>query len=52
MPITGTSIWPMMTSVTSAGIASNTIEKQPAPCSSSASSSTARARSAVRPCAR
>ena len=42
----------MIASVTSAGIASNTIEKQPASCSASASSSTARARAAVRPWAR
>ena len=42
----------MIRSVTSEGIASNTIEKQPASSSASASCATSSARSAVRPCER
>jgi hypothetical protein len=52
MPMIGTSMNSMITSVTSLGIASKTIAKQPASCSASASSSTALARAAVRPWAR
>jgi hypothetical protein len=49
MPITGTSIRGMTAAVSSLGTASNTIAKQPASWSASASSTTAIARSAVRP---
>ena len=42
----------MIASVTSAGIASKTMLKQPASCSASASSKTCLARAAVRPWAR
>ena len=52
IPITGISMRSMIRPATAAGIASKTSAKQPARCSSSASSSTARARSAVRPWAR
>ena len=52
IPITGISIRGMISSATAAGIASKTIEKQPASCSASASRATCERRSAVRPWAR
>ena len=53
MPITGISMRAMSSSATAAGIASKTIEKQPASWSASASrGDRQRARSAVRPWAR
>ena len=52
VPITGISTRGISSVATAAGIASNTSAKQPASWSASASSSTARARCAVRPWAR
>jgi hypothetical protein len=51
MPMTTASIRGMIASATAAGIASNTIAKQPASWSASASRATRPAASAVRPCA-
>ena len=49
MPITGTSISPISSSVTALGIASKTIAKQPASCSASASAAMRAAARALRP---
>ena len=49
MPITGISITPISSSVTAAGIASNTSAKQPASCRASASAAIRAAAAAVRP---
>ena len=51
MPITGTCISGMTSAETADGIASKTIEKQPASCSASASRAIRAASVALRPCA-
>ena len=52
MPITGIAMRGMITSESALGIASKTIEKQPASWRAIASRITSRPRSAVRPCER
>ena len=52
MPMTGTVVSGMTSSVTECGTASITTQKQPASCSASRPSTTWKAVSALRPCTR